>query len=127
MASKYETPEQAAAAFGIGKLKRHLFVCAGPDCVDPEGGDATWQYLKRRMKDLNIAGADGPCYRTKCQCLRICTDGPICVVYPEGTWYRKVYAGECGAHHSGTPHRWTGRRGFVFREKPHRLVAGCAV
>jgi (2Fe-2S) ferredoxin len=40
------------------------------------------------MKDLNIAGADGPCYRTKCQCLRICVGGPICVVYPEGAWYR---------------------------------------
>lgn len=90
MARKYETPEQAAAAFGVGNLKRHLFVCIGPDCVDPEGGDATWQYLKRRMKDLNLAGADGPCYRTKCQCLRICTDGPICVVYPEGAWYRHV-------------------------------------
>ena len=90
MARKYETPEQAAAAFGVGKLKRHLFVCIGPDCVDPEGGDATWQYLKRRMKDLDLAGADGPCYRTKCQCLRICVDGPICVVYPEGAWYRSV-------------------------------------
>jgi (2Fe-2S) ferredoxin len=90
MGTKYETTEQAAAAFGIGKLKRHLFVCVGPDCVDPEAGDATWQYLKRRMKDLNIAGPDGPCYRTKCQCLRMCTSGPICVVYPEGTWYRGV-------------------------------------
>jgi (2Fe-2S) ferredoxin len=90
MAKKYETVEQAAAAFGIGKLKRHLFVCVGPDCVDLEAGDATWQYLKRRMKELNIAGADGPCYRTKCQCLRMCTGGPICVVYPEGTWYRGV-------------------------------------
>jgi (2Fe-2S) ferredoxin len=90
MGKKYETTEQAAAAFGIGKLKRHLFVCVGPDCVDPVAGDATWQYLKRRMKELNIAGPDGPCYRTKCQCLRMCTSGPICVVYPEGTWYRGV-------------------------------------
>lgn len=90
MAKKYETVEQAAEAFGIGKLKRHLFICLGPDCVDPEAGDATWQYLKHRMKDLNIAGPDGPCYRTKCQCLRMCTGGPICVVYPEGTWYRGV-------------------------------------
>lgn len=90
MGKKFDTPELAAAAFGVGKLKRHLFVCLGPDCVDPDAGDATWQYLKRRMKDLNIAGADGPCYRTKCQCLRICTDGPICVVYPEGAWYRTV-------------------------------------
>jgi len=90
MARKYDTPEQSAAAFGIGKLNRHLFVCVGPDCVDLETGDATWQYLKRRMKDLNIAGPDGPCYRTKCQCLRICVSGPICVVYPEGAWYRNV-------------------------------------
>ena len=39
------------------------------------------------MKQLNIAGPDGPCFRTKCGCLRICTAGPIAVVYPEGTWY----------------------------------------
>jgi (2Fe-2S) ferredoxin len=87
---KYQRPEDAASAFGVGKLKRHLFVCVGPDCVDEDEGDATWKYLKRRMKELNIAGGDGPCYRTKCACLRICTDGPICVVYPEGTWYRDV-------------------------------------
>ena len=83
-------PEQVAASFGVGRLTRHLFICLGPDCTDLEQGEATWTYLKRRMKDLNIAGADGPCYRTKCQCLRICTEGPICVVYPEGTWYRRV-------------------------------------
>lgn len=83
-------PEQMAALFGVGRLTRHLFICLGPDCTDLEHGEATWTYLKRRMKDLNIAGADGPCYRTKCQCLRICTEGPICVVYPEGTWYRRV-------------------------------------
>jgi (2Fe-2S) ferredoxin len=87
---KDELPEDAAAEFGVGKLTRHLFICIGPDCVDPDKGDKAWGYLKKRMKELNIAGSDGPCYRTKCQCLRICTSGPICVVYPEGTWYRNV-------------------------------------
>jgi (2Fe-2S) ferredoxin len=85
-----KTPEAAVEAFGIGKLKRHLFLCLGPDCVDRDEGDRTWDYVKKRMKELNIAGPDGPCYRTKCHCLRICTDGPICVVYPEGAWYRDV-------------------------------------
>ncbi|CAN5645920.1 hypothetical protein BH23ACI1_BH23ACI1_29170 [soil metagenome] len=83
-------PERVAAAFGVGRLSRHLFICLGPDCTDLDDGEKTWKYLKRRMKELNIAGPDGPCYRTKCQCLRICTDGPVCVVYPEGAWYRRV-------------------------------------
>jgi (2Fe-2S) ferredoxin len=86
-------PERVAASFGVGRLTRHLFICLGPDCTDIEAGEETWNYLKKRMKELNIAGPDGPYYRTKCQCLRICTEGPICVVYPEGTWYRRVTPG----------------------------------
>jgi (2Fe-2S) ferredoxin len=84
------TPEAAAAAYGVGRLVRHMFVCAGPDCAPPESGASTWDYVKRRMKELNITGPDGPAYRTKCSCLRICTGGPISVVYPEGAWYRNV-------------------------------------
>ena len=87
---KDQPPEQAAATFGVGKLTRHLFICLGPDCVDLERGEQTWKYVKSRMKELNISGPDGPVYRTKCQCLRICTRGPVCVVYPEGAWYRDV-------------------------------------
>ena len=83
-------PEEVAASFGVGKLERHLFVCLGPDCVDRERGDETWTYIKKRMKALDIAGANGPCYRSKVGCLRICTEGPIALVYPEGTWYRNV-------------------------------------
>jgi (2Fe-2S) ferredoxin len=79
-----------AAKFGVGKLTRHLFVCLGPECCDKSLGEQTWNHIKRRLKDLNLAGENGPCYRTKCDCLRICTAGPICVVYPEGTWYQNV-------------------------------------
>jgi (2Fe-2S) ferredoxin len=83
-------PSVMAAKFGIGKLTRHLFVCLGPDCIDPAAGEKTWEYLKKRLKELNLAGPDGPCYRTKCQCLRVCIAGPIAVVYPEGAWYQNV-------------------------------------
>jgi (2Fe-2S) ferredoxin len=83
-------PPTMATQFGVGKLSRHLFICLGPDCIDEQTGEQTWEYIKKRMKQLNIAGPDGPCYRTKCQCLRICIAGPIAVVYPEGTWYQNV-------------------------------------
>jgi (2Fe-2S) ferredoxin len=90
MAKERTTPEAAAAAFGIGKISRHLLLCGGPDCATIEDAERTWDHVKRRMKELNLAGPDGPAYRTRCRCLRICTGGPITVVYPEGTWYRGV-------------------------------------
>lgn len=90
MAKNRTSPEASAAMFGVGKLTRHLFVCIGPDCVDPERGQETWDYVKRRMKELGLAGPDGPAYRTKVSCFRICIGGPVAVVYPEGTWYRGV-------------------------------------
>ena len=83
-------PPEMARQFGIGKLNRHLFLCPGPDCVDPALGEQTWEYVKKRLKQLNLAGPDGPCFRTKCHCLRICINGPVAVVYPEGTWYQNV-------------------------------------
>ena len=83
-------PSVMAETFGVGKLSRQLFICLGPDCTELAEGEKTWDYIKKRMKQLNLAGAEGPCYRTKCQCLRICINGPVAVVYPEGTWYQKV-------------------------------------
>lgn len=91
MANPAKIPADVMARnFGVGHLSRHFFICLGPDCIDPAVGMQTWDYVKKRMKELNIAGKDGPCYRTKCDCLRVCIDGPIGVVYPEGTWYRNV-------------------------------------
>jgi (2Fe-2S) ferredoxin len=85
-----KSPAETAESFGVGKLTRHIFVCLGPDCVDKDDGEKTWDYVKKRMKELNIAGESGPCYRTKVGCLRICDKGPIALVYPEGAWYQKV-------------------------------------
>jgi len=84
------SPEASAAAYGVGHITRHMFICLGPDCADLDDGQETWRYVKDRLKELNLTGPHGPVYRTKCQCLRICTSGPISVVYPEGAWYRKV-------------------------------------
>jgi (2Fe-2S) ferredoxin len=67
---------------------RHIFLCATPtkpNCCAPDAGMAAWEFLKSR---LAACGHDGPAIlRTKADCLRICTRGPIAVVYPEGVWY----------------------------------------
>ena len=74
---------------GIGRYHRHVFLCIGPDCCTSEIGTASWVLLKDILKERGLSLGKGPasCYRTKVQCLRVCTRGPILVVYPEGTWY----------------------------------------
>ena len=75
---------------GIGKFRRHIFLCADPTepkCCAKEQGLASWEFLKRRLKELNLAGPEPLVYRTKANCLRVCARGPIAVVYPEGVWY----------------------------------------
>jgi len=82
--------EVAAKAYGIEKYQRHIFLCADqtePKCAPKEQGLASWEFLKQRLKELKLAGPEGMVYRTKANCLRICTNGPIAVVYPEGVWY----------------------------------------
>lgn len=83
--------EREAKALGIGKYRRHIFLCADQTeskCCSKEAGLASWEYLKGRLKELKLAvGAEPLVYRTKANCLRVCLRGPIAVVYPEGVWY----------------------------------------
>jgi (2Fe-2S) ferredoxin len=82
-----------AANLGVGKIGRHIFLCAdqtNPKCSSREESAASWDYLKRRLGELGLLAADPCVYRTKANCLRICEGGPIAVVYPEGTWYHSA-------------------------------------
>jgi (2Fe-2S) ferredoxin len=78
----------------IGRYHRHVFLCVGEECCSAEVGMAAWEALKKALKDRNLSLSVGPnaCYRTKVQCLRVCCDGPILVVYPEGTYYHGMTA-----------------------------------
>jgi (2Fe-2S) ferredoxin len=76
-------------ALGITRIRRHIFLCCDqtkPKCSDKMLSLESWEYLKRRLKELNLTG-EGGVYRTKANCLQICQQGPTAVVYPEGTWY----------------------------------------
>jgi (2Fe-2S) ferredoxin len=82
-----------AAALEIGKLSRHIFLCADqtvPKCCAHPASIESWNYLKKRLVELGLTGGANPVYRTKANCLRICERGPIAVVYPEGVWYHSA-------------------------------------
>ena len=79
--------QAAAEKIKLGEARRHIFLCTHGKCAPLEEAQESWMYLKRRLKELGLADARNGVLRTKADCLRICTDGPIAVVYPEGVWY----------------------------------------
>lgn len=84
-----KTLNEKVKTLGISKITRHIFLCADPAkaaCCQREVGLESWEYLKNRLKELNLS-EHGGIYRTKANCLRVCTQGPIAVVYPDGIWY----------------------------------------
>lgn len=82
--------KRAADALGLEKYARHIFLCADQTeakCAARDVTLASWEFLKTRLKTLNLAGPHPLVYRSKVNCLRVCVGGPIAVVYPDGIWY----------------------------------------
>lgn len=82
-----------ARNLGIGRIRRHIFLCADqtkPKCCSREEGLESWDYLKKRLAEAGLTTAENCTFRTKANCLRVCEQGPVAVVYPEGTWYRRA-------------------------------------
>ena len=78
----------AVAKLKIGDQSRHVFLCVGGKCAPADRGAASWDHLKRRLREAGLQDVSGGVLRTRADCLRVCTGGPIAVVYPEGIWYR---------------------------------------
>jgi (2Fe-2S) ferredoxin len=83
-----EPIEAAVAKLRLGTQVRHVFLCVGGKCAPAERQQESWEHLKRRLHELRLQDVEGGILRTRADCLRICTGGPIAVVYPDGTWYR---------------------------------------
>jgi (2Fe-2S) ferredoxin len=80
----------AVEKLGLEKFRRHIFLCTDatdPKCCPREKTLVAWEFLKRRLTELNLVGPEPLVYRTKADCLRVCVRGPIAVVYPEAVWY----------------------------------------
>jgi (2Fe-2S) ferredoxin len=103
-----ERLDNIAEALSIPSVRRHIFLCADQTndrCAPREVTHALWVHLKTRLKRLGLSSAppswqgrvdlepepwppgEGTILRSKVDCLRICEQGCIAVVYPEGTWY----------------------------------------
>ena len=89
MASADDELSTVLASLHLSSARRHIFLCVGGGkCSSVEASEASWAYLKRRLRELGVVDAAGGILRTKVVCLRVCRQGPVAVVYPDGTWYR---------------------------------------
>ena len=81
---------EIANGLNVPRIHRHIFLCCDqtkPKCCTKEAGLESWDYLKRRLAELGLMDR---VYRTKANCLRICEQGPVALVYPEGVWYHSA-------------------------------------
>lgn len=69
--------------------KHHLFVCTGPRCA-PGESEKLFESLGEQLKARGLTSGAVRVKRTRCSCFAVCKEGPIVVVYPDGTWYRGV-------------------------------------
>lgn len=75
--------------------ERHIFFClnrrdeATRPCCAASGAEAAFEHCKSGVKALGLAGP-GKVRVNRAGCLDRCTEGPVCVVYPEGVWYTYV-------------------------------------
>lgn len=78
-----------AQKIGLPVAQRHVFLCCEtqkPKCCSAEAMTESWDFLKGRLKELGLS-EQGGVQRSRAACLRLCNDGPVAVVYPEGAWY----------------------------------------
>lgn len=67
---------------------RHVFMCVGPRCTENgTRAQAIFEYMGTQIDarpELRVK-------RTRTHCMVACrAEGPLMVVYPEGTWYNKL-------------------------------------
>ena len=89
MTNTLQSLETRANKLKLKAIKYHIFLCCDQTkskCCAHADGLLAWQYLKQRIEALALEGITH-IYRTKANCLRVCQQGPIAVVYPEGIWY----------------------------------------
>ncbi|WYL96493.1 MAG: ferredoxin [Gloeotrichia echinulata IR180] len=85
---------------GRAKTQLHIFHCADQTivhCGSKQVSLEFWEYLKKRLQKLKLDKSHNSypvcMFRTKANCLRVCSSRRIMVVYPDGVWYRQASPG----------------------------------
>ena len=78
---------------GAGGYEKHIILCTGDGCCKGDVGKETNRVLNKGLKVLAKEGHS--IYRTQTDCLQICKNGPLMVVYPDGIWYGEVSPDVC--------------------------------
>lgn len=73
---------------------QHVFICMnqredGRPCCSAQGAQAAQKHAKCRIKELGLSGP-GKIRINQSGCLDRCEEGPVLVIYPQGTWYTYV-------------------------------------
>ena len=79
--------EKLAKQRKVSNYRQHLMLCTAGKCSTDNQATESWDYLKRRIREMDLLDVDSGVYRSKVDCLRICRQGPIMLSYPDGTWY----------------------------------------
>jgi len=85
-----ESLQHAVRNLGLETYTRHILLCADQTedkCASREDTLVSWNFLKARLSELNLTKPRPLVYRSKVNCLRVCMQGPIAVIYPDGVWY----------------------------------------
>lgn len=74
--------------------QHHVFFCTnqrddGQSCCQDFKSLEMRNYLKKKCKELGISG-EGKVRINTAGCLDRCNEGPVCVIYPDETWYTWV-------------------------------------
>ena len=76
------------------RVSHHLLLCATPTKAlcspDPRIGAASWETLKRLVRERGLEDPSRPggiVLRSKADCLRICCEGPVLLIWPDGIVY----------------------------------------
>ena len=79
----------------MGYYDKHVFFCTnqrapGEGCCNDFGASRLRDYVKDKVKQLGISTEGNSIRINNAGCLGRCDQGPVLVVYPEGTWYTYV-------------------------------------